>query len=293
MSGYLQRLLDRAAGRSLPEVRSLARAPYASASNPLDVSVGAGQIALAQPPQSQASPVDRPEWPPVRLDENLQAAERQTRSQWSDPDRAASRPSSWSETAGTPSRDPAAGDEVGTLGFGSEPRTSGRPAAAPRVPAGPQLRVPNRLFDADDQANLGTGRVSPTREMPGPPSADLPQPSIIQRGQVRAASMASLRDDLPDRLDAPARFAAPSTLLAPQPASSSRAPWAVAAKQPGPSIHAVAAEQEPTEVHVHIGRIEVTAVHEAPPARKRPEPPPRTAPSLEDYLAQRQRGVSR
>ncbi|HEF4760892.1 TPA: hypothetical protein SAN82_003339 [Pseudomonas putida] len=40
------------------------------------------------------------------------------------------------------------------------------------------------------------------------------------------------------------------------------------------------------EVHVHIGRIEVTALHEAAPAK----PPPRTPQpslSLDDYLARR------
>ena len=52
---------------------------------------------------------------------------------------------------------------------------------------------------------------------------------------------------------------------------------------------AVQAEAEPTEVHVHIGRVEVTALAESSPARPARRPRPE-AMSLDDYLAQRQRG---
>jgi hypothetical protein len=48
-------------------------------------------------------------------------------------------------------------------------------------------------------------------------------------------------------------------------------------------------DTEPNEVHVHIGRIEVTAVPQpAPPTRRAPAPV-RASMSLTDYLAQRQR----
>lgn len=47
-----------------------------------------------------------------------------------------------------------------------------------------------------------------------------------------------------------------------------------------------ARESEPTEVHVHIGRIEVTAVHE-PAARRSKRELQRPTPTLEDYLAVR------
>jgi len=52
---------------------------------------------------------------------------------------------------------------------------------------------------------------------------------------------------------------------------------------PGYARHA-----EPSEVHVHIGRIEVTAVQE-PPSRRTKREPQRPSPSLEDYLAGRTR----
>jgi hypothetical protein len=54
-----------------------------------------------------------------------------------------------------------------------------------------------------------------------------------------------------------------------------------------PATHAVA-NGEPSEVHIHIGRIEVTAMHEAAPPRRPPvqKPPPM---SLDAYLAKRGR----
>jgi hypothetical protein len=47
------------------------------------------------------------------------------------------------------------------------------------------------------------------------------------------------------------------------------------------------ASQEPNEVHIHIGRIEVTAVHEAAAPRRRRESAP--AMTLDAYLAKRGR----
>jgi len=55
----------------------------------------------------------------------------------------------------------------------------------------------------------------------------------------------------------------------------------------GPDAGTPAAD-EPAEVHIHIGRIEVTAVPEAPPPRRRPAK--KQAPmSLDAYLAARSR----
>jgi hypothetical protein len=54
----------------------------------------------------------------------------------------------------------------------------------------------------------------------------------------------------------------------------------------------ITSDSEPNEVHVHIGQIEFTAVHEsAPPAKKKPRER-RQPMSLDDYLAQRQRSRS-
>jgi hypothetical protein len=54
-----------------------------------------------------------------------------------------------------------------------------------------------------------------------------------------------------------------------------------------PATHAVASG-EPSEVHIHIGRIEVTAMHEAAPPRRPPVPRPSPM-SLDAYLAKRGR----
>lgn len=53
---------------------------------------------------------------------------------------------------------------------------------------------------------------------------------------------------------------------------------------PGLSVPRRAPEPEATEVHVHIGRIEVTAVHEAPTHKAKVAPARRTM-SLDEYLA--------
>jgi len=53
-----------------------------------------------------------------------------------------------------------------------------------------------------------------------------------------------------------------------------------------PASSAGGTENEPTEVHIHIGRIEVTAVHEASPQRPKPKAR-QAAMSLESYLAGR------
>jgi hypothetical protein len=64
-------------------------------------------------------------------------------------------------------------------------------------------------------------------------------------------------------------------------------PQAVAASTPSPATAARPPIEETTEVHVSIGRIEVTAVQEAPPPRREPARP-RKPKSLEEYLATRQ-----
>jgi hypothetical protein len=95
-------------------------------------------------------------------------------------------------------------------------------------------------------------------------------------------------------IDGTARFIGHPSLLMPL-TDSTRSPVspigaAGAPRQPAGltfSAHAIASD-EPNEVHIHIGRIEVTAVHEAAPARRRATatPPPM---SLDSYFAKRGR----
>lgn len=95
-------------------------------------------------------------------------------------------------------------------------------------------------------------------------------------------------------LDGAARFIGHPSLLMPL-TDSPRSPVspigaAGAPRQPAgltSSAHAIASD-EPNEVHIHIGRIEITAVHEPAPARRRATatPPPM---SLDSYFAKRGR----
>jgi hypothetical protein len=73
----------------------------------------------------------------------------------------------------------------------------------------------------------------------------------------------------------------PPPLLAPRP--DAQADPAVPRRRP----HVAAAVTEPpTEVHVHIGRVELTAVTESPPPQRKTRPAP-TGRSLDEYLQQR------
>jgi hypothetical protein len=65
------------------------------------------------------------------------------------------------------------------------------------------------------------------------------------------------------------------------------APLSSVASHRGPA--APVAGGEGYEIHVHIGRIELTAVHEAPPDRPVPRTPRPEPMSLDDYLARRER----
>jgi hypothetical protein len=76
-------------------------------------------------------------------------------------------------------------------------------------------------------------------------------------------------------------------LLPPQRAMHSQA-WNAGNRPPDSSRGPASASGagEATEVHVTIGRIEVTAVHEAPPSKRR-TPPSAKPMTLEEYLARR------
>lgn len=72
-------------------------------------------------------------------------------------------------------------------------------------------------------------------------------------------------------------------------ASSSALP----AQGASPHTSGPSGAEESTEVHIHIGRIEVTALHEpAPPVRQRAPAAARAPLSLDDYLAARRRSAS-
>jgi hypothetical protein len=80
------------------------------------------------------------------------------------------------------------------------------------------------------------------------------------------------------------RARAVTTLLPPQPLRHTDSS-AATERRPAASA-AVSAVEETTEVHVNIGRIEITAVHAAPPPKREPTRAGKPM-TLEDYLAKR------
>jgi hypothetical protein len=75
----------------------------------------------------------------------------------------------------------------------------------------------------------------------------------------------------------------PAPLLAPP----RDAPADRAAAPTGPHVAVPAVHSEPaTEVHVHIGRVELTAVAESPPPQRKAQSAP-VGRSLDEYLQQR------
>lgn len=103
-------------------------------------------------------------------------------------------------------------------------------------------------------------------------------------------TMASLHTPARPQSTPPPRREEPAPLLPPQPSTAGHAaPLAQTVR--GPAAFALrpapqAAANQETEVHIHIGRIDVTALHEAPRPKARPRE--RTRPvSLDAYLAAR------
>jgi hypothetical protein len=110
------------------------------------------------------------------------------------------------------------------------------------------------------------------------PASDLPRPRHAISGVARETPEA-------DRAIVRER-AAPPRLLGDIPETSSASPMPAPAVASGSRVASVrAAGTAPAEVHVHIGRIEVTAVHEPAASASKKRATPRQTRSLSDYLA--------
>ncbi|MGV8803575.1 MAG: hypothetical protein ACWA6Y_01265 [Polaromonas sp.] len=131
--------------------------------------------------------------------------------------------------------------------------------------------------------DAGLPAQAPAAPQPAQPSTATPAPPLSQRPDPSAF----VQPSHPNRHAPAPPAAAPAPLLprqsnAPPPAS---AHWPAAS----PATSPARAAAEATEVHVHIGRIEVTAMHEAAPPRKRPAAAAPASTPLDAYLAARQR----
>ena len=255
MSRFLQRLAERAMGQSSP--LRVAAAP-----------------AFAQMPASSDSTLTPPEllWPePLAADSS--DATQSTVQPTVQPPMSARNPT------GQPPR---------------AARLPERPAQTHDHPVQPEALLADMKYLAGYQA--AQPRELPTGTMPF--SVSLERPTLRDPGRAgqettRADRPADPAQPPPPLIATPARHdetAAVSRLvplLPPRPDAESSARAALRFEMPVRG-HAATVE-ETTEVHVSIGRIEVTAVQEAaPPPRKTPRG--NTPMSLDDYLARRNGG---
>lgn len=147
-------------------------------------------------------------------------------------------------------------------------------------------------------AEMGQQRPPPWRVGAAPKDADsstvtLPRPPSL--GPIR------ISDDAP-LLNAGQRHVAEPSVASKEPlpaqqrhahdvTGSQHQSLSAPVRTRAPSQQALAPEsctpEQPTEVHVHIGRIDVTAIQEAPKPRRKSEP--NSAVSLDAYLASRSR----
>jgi hypothetical protein len=168
-----------------------------------------------------------------------------------------------------------------------EPHAPARPRPpepASLVTAAPEQAMPP--FVQSSAVAARAGRVSPVEAEAAatrrPVAATTPTqphgaPGTAAVPAAAMPTMASLHTLARPQSTPPPRREEPAPLLPPQP----RGPAAFAFR-PAPQA---AASQE-TEVHIHIGRIDVTALHEAPPPKARPRE--RAQPvSLDAFLAAR------
>lgn len=193
----------------------------------------------------------------------------------------------------------------------SQPGQTGAPAVS-MTSAGRNQTLGQHVEDAVDHAvaarppaGVVPAETSPRAQRPQTRMTDSPRP-----GQLHAAGKEDTASDARSRPDF--RFESTADMPAELPESLLLASVAAARIEPllppvspergHPLPHtganfasqmcaAAGVVEETTEVHVSIGRIEVTAVHEPAPAK--PAAPRRNAPmSLDDYLAKRHGGRS-
>lgn len=258
MKGLLHRLAARAAGTALP-VRSNAGLPYSGGlvwlGEALSANIGSvpGPFSAAAPlPSDDAIQPAEPASTRVKVVRSTQAA---TEIHAGEP--ALPSPAYPHSTAMLP----------GTM------RPTAEPSAAPRVPVSERHAGAQSPIEPD----------SPPREVARRLAPSLP----VESDQPRLAPAAAHLSNVSSRRTIRPPPAAPALLMPPTFAHVD-ASLAIAApqKMPPPLGPERQAHDDTTEVHIHIGRIDVTAMHEAPAPRPRPKqrPAPR---SLDAYLAAR------
>lgn len=254
MNGFLQRLAARATGQATP-IHAAAISPYTAAAIPW------GE---ALPLREEASVAPGVE-PGARALSRVSVVVAQALNRPDTPD-----------VDGVPGSVPAR--QMGTQdAIHVEPEFAAPPGAVPSTATPPDVVAPSVRRDAIRLARAST--VVPAAQ-------DAHQRSFHEKALMPTAH----RQDELSELN-PASATAPEPLLpfSPPPAMSpSGAPLAQALVRQ--ARHGTLVE-ETTEVHVSIGRIEITAMHETP-APRRPAPQANKPMSLDEYLAKREAGRS-
>lgn len=254
MSGFLHRLAAQAIGRT-STLRSVARQPYAAAPEPEHDTVWATTNTEQHKPASSMT--------------NLHAVPAQTPRRV-DPDKKISTPHREQKMAGAP---PEIVVAPTPSAFATQPD---HPYAPP--PPGPATLRPASVENTtaqeppllvEETATHNTVNHSTTRFTT---ASDFVADDKTYAALTDSAVPAPL---LPLKKAAP-----PAASHADAPARRSEARGFM----PQSSV------EETTEVHVNIGRIEVTAIHEAPPT-KRPAPTAARPMSLDEYLLRRRRAT--
>jgi len=164
------------------------------------------------------------------------------------------------------------------------PDVDGIPGSVPALQMGPHDAIPvEPEFAAPPGATLST--ATPPDAVASSARQDAHQRSFHETALMPTAH----RQDELSELN-PASATAPEPLLpfSPPAMSPSGAPLAQALVR---QAHHGTLVEETTEVHVSIGRIEITAMHETP-APRRPAPQANKPMSLDEYLAKREAGRS-
>ena len=299
MSGPLRRLARQITGVKTPRVHPMARLPFAPApelpadrvqeATPEQLIGGPGEPASGPLPhrpaaQTLADTPDAVDSPPARQSDSEQLGRPAARDAGPAGIRAAVTPTTEGEVpplsasmdmTGTtgPANGPARAGEVGgARGHLSSPQPSApMPGPMTGLPAG---SIPDRLGSypetprpAVEPAPLGISKAPGRESGPGFKTDTLPviepEPLVPTHRAVSAGTLSPSSRTVPD---SPAHW---------YPGQAPAAPAAYGSRQ------------APDEIHVHIGRIEVTAVQETPAAAPRRRPKGREPMSLDDYLAKR------
>lgn len=202
------------------------------------------------------------------------------------------------------------GEGEGAWDTGAPARSPHRPATStmPAAASSPMHEHPTAAVQpAAPPALLAAAQAARSPALPATPAAPPPQalrmPGVHAQtpasqssahGTLQPSAMVATHDAATRATQAvppqpaPEASDTPSPLLPPLRAEPGRPRTAATVPPTGSRTTAVAqpAPARDTEVHIHIGRIDVTAVHEAP--KPRPRPRERAQPvSLDAYLAKR------